>query len=60
MFMVRTILRRIRFALKELYCAWNSGLLRVQPEKIEDGRENSIAIGRFREAIYAQTVIGSG
>jgi hypothetical protein len=58
--MVRTILRKIAIALKKTYYAWLTALQHVQSGKLEEGWENGIALGRFRETIYARTKIGGG
>ena len=58
--MIVSFLQKIAFAIKKTYCAWLTAFLHVQTGKLEEGWENRIAFGRFREEIYARTKIGSG
>ena len=58
--MVGTFPQRFTSALKETCFPWILGLLRGQSKELEEGRENSIPMGRLREKLYAKAVIGSG
>ena len=58
--MNRWLLAKISFALEVLHRTRSAIVGRIWAVNFEDGWENRIDRGRFREDVYARAKIGSG